>query len=129
MFRIKKTFKIKDGSSPLDNISPPDNIPAFLNLFYVKLLQDAYIHSSVPVENFLSTLHAIKIPFLESKKLIEQYTAQLDSISVLWQADFDSEESYQEYKNALFNEFNTDFHLNIDAPDISFETVNFNFDA
>jgi plasmid replication initiation protein len=113
MFSIIKIFKIKDTSATTVDVS------AFLNSFYEKMIQGGHINSTVSVENFIPILQQIKIPFLDANKLIGQSTYALDGNSVLWQADFDSEESYQEYKNALSNVFSTDFHLIIDSPDIS----------
>ncbi|MFM1756046.1 MAG: hypothetical protein RL621_979 [Bacteroidota bacterium] len=117
MYSIIKIFKIKDSSSSSDDVG------AFINSFYEKLLQGGHINSSVPVENFIPMVQQIKIPFMDSNKLISQSTLAVDSNSILWQADFDSEESYQEYKNALFDAFGTDFHLTIDASDISFDII------
>ena len=117
MFSIIKIFKIKDASSTTVDIG------VFFNLFYEKMIQGGHINSTVSIENFIPMIQEIKIPFLDSTKLISQTTNTLDSSSVLWQADFDSEESYQEYKNALSTVFGTDFHLTIDAPDISLDIV------
>lgn len=117
MFSIIKIFKIKDSSSTTDDVS------AFINSFYEKLVQGGHVNSSVPVENFIPTVQQIKIPFTDSNKLISQSTLAIDTNSILWQADFDSEESYQEYKNALSNAFGTDFHLTIDALDISLDII------
>lgn len=117
MFSIIKIFRIKDSSSTTVDVG------AFLNSFYEKMIQGGHINSTVSVENFIPILQQIKIPFLDTTKLISQTTYALDSNSILWQADFDSEESYQEYKNALINVFGTDFHLTIDAPDISLDIV------
>ena len=117
MYSIIKIFKIKDSSSSSDDVG------AFINSFYEKLLQGGHINSSISVENFIPTVQQIKIPFTDSNKLISQSTLAIDTNSILWQADFDSEESYQEYKNALSNVFGTDFHLTIDSPDISLDIV------
>jgi hypothetical protein len=117
MFSIIKIFKIKDSSSNTDDIG------AFLNSFYEKMLEGSHINSTVPTENFIPLLQEIKIPFLESNKLLSQTTYALDSNSVLWQVEFDLEQSYQEYKNALSNVFGTDFHLTIDDPNISLDIV------
>jgi hypothetical protein len=117
MFSITKIFRIKDSSSTTVDIG------AFLNSFYEKMIQGGHINSTVSVQNFIPVLQQIKVPFLDTTKLISQTTYPLDSNSILWQADFDSEESYQEYKNALSNVFGTDFHLTIDSPDISLDIV------
>jgi len=117
MFSITKIFRIKDSSSTTVDIG------AFLNSFYEKMIQGGHINSTVSVQNFIPVLQQIKVPFLDGNKLINQNTIALDINSVLWQADFDSEESYQEYKNALSNVFGTDFHLTIDSPDISLDIV------
>ena len=117
MFSIIKIFRIKDSSSTTVDIG------AFINSFYEKMIQGRHINSTVPIENFIPILQQIKVPFLDTAKLISQTTYALDSSSILWQADFDSEESYQEYKNELSNVFGTDFHLTIDSSDISLDIV------
>jgi hypothetical protein len=117
MFSIIKIFKIKDSSSTTVDVGE------CLDSFYEKMIQGGHINSTVSVQNFIPVIQQLKIPFLDSNKLLSQSTVALDSNSVLWQAEFDSEESYQEYKNTLIDVFGTDFHLTIDALDISLDIV------
>jgi hypothetical protein len=117
MFTITKVFTIKDQ---LDIISDEE---VFLTLFYQKLLSEGHITSSIPVENFISNLQQIKLPFLNSGKFIDQTTYKISDNAVMWSATFDLEESYEEYKNAVSAIFGTNFHMVIDSPTIELSII------
>ena len=117
MFTITKVFTIKNQ---LDIIS---NEEAFLTLFYQKLLDEGHVSSLIPVENFISTLQQIKLPFLDSGKFIDQTTYKIGDDAAMWSATFDSEESYEEYKNAVNAIFGTDFHIEINSSTIGLDIL------
>jgi hypothetical protein len=117
MFSIIKVFTIKNQPDVVSDVA------VLLNNFYQILLDDGHVNSSITVENFITELQQVKAPFLESKKFINQTTQNMGNNSILWQADFDSAESYTEYKTALNGVFGTDFHMIIDSPNISLDII------
>jgi hypothetical protein len=115
MFTVTKVFTIKNQSNIISGVDET----VFLTLFYQKLLDEGHISSSVLAENFIQELQQIKIPFLNSGKFIDQITSKINNESVMWGATFDSEASYEEYKNSVNEIFGTNFHMVLDTPTIA----------
>jgi hypothetical protein len=117
MFNIVKIFTIKDQSEA------PSDTTEFLIKFYQTLLDEGHIVSSIVADQFIPTLVEIKSPFLQSNKFTSQSISELSDTSVIWQAEFDSTESYEEYKNSVNEIFGTNFHMEIDSPTIKLEII------
>jgi hypothetical protein len=113
MYVVTKVIKV--AGFALSN----NNLEAFLLEFYTKLKSGGYITNSITPDQFLEYIQTVKISFLESGKLINTSSQIFDFDKLVWIANFNSAESYQEYKNTLINIFNTDFGTEVNDQYIS----------
>lgn len=106
------------------NISDPQYIPEtgenYVVSFYRYMISEGILQSPpIPADEFLSKLREIRQTFIDDDRIVTQLSEFTDERSLTWIGIFKDDQSYAEYRQALVNEFGTDFHLNFSTDKIS----------
>lgn len=118
MLTVAKKFQILDP-----DYSPDEDTTNFVKEFYSRLINGNHVPEIVDIESYIDTVKNCKKTLVDQNKLLGQMFTLLDNRTGIWIADFDSEQSYNEYKDILKTTFGSDFDFPLDTPFIKMSTT------